>query len=490
MEEVRFVDTTIRDGHQSLWAERMSTGMMLPIAKRLNDAGFLAIELLSGSHVKKAVRELREDPWERIRRVAELVPDTPLRLIAGRVNTFAFDPPCMYELFIERMAANGIRQARISEPWNDLPGWKYRVGVARKFGLDPIVNLIYSVSPVHTDEYYAERTRQAASLPVMRLCLKDPGGLLTPERTRTLVPTVLANAKGIPVELHSHCTTGLGPLVALEAVKLGIRIVNTGVPPLADGSALPSIHNVAHNLRALGYKPVINEEVLRPVTEHFNMVAAREHFPLGVPAEYDEATYQHQVPGGMISNLGHQLRQVGKEAQLQQALEETSRVRVEFGYPIMVTPLSQFVGSQAAINVIIGERYKEVTDQVIRYALGHFGEEAVTAMDQEVRARILDRPRAKEIMAQSREHPTLADMRRELGGPGVSDEELVLRWLLNKDDIAAMRAAGPAKEYITTRHPLVRLMAELTQRADCNLIQVSKQGFALRLEKSPAAAVN
>src|SRR5215831_19314164 len=239
MEDIHFVDTTIRDGHQSLWAERMSTGMMLPIAKNLNEAGFLAIELLSGSHIKKAVRELREDPWERIKRVCALCPDTPMRLIAGRVNTFGFDPPCMYELFISRMAANGIRQARISEPWNDLPGWTYRVKVARQFGLDPIVNLIYSVSPVHTDEYYAERCRQAVKLKPFRLCLKDPGGLLTPERVRTLVPVVLKSAGKIPVELHSHCTTGLGPLVALEAVRLGIRIVNTGVPPLADGSALP-----------------------------------------------------------------------------------------------------------------------------------------------------------------------------------------------------------------------------------------------------------
>jgi oxaloacetate decarboxylase alpha subunit len=484
MDDIHFVDTTIRDGHQSLWAERMSTGMMLPIARNLNDAGFLAIELLSGSHIKKAVRELREDPWERIKRICALCPDTPMRLIAGRVNTFGFDPPCMYELFIERMAANGIRQARISEPWNDLPGWTYRVKVARRFGLDPIVNLIYSVSPVHTDEYYAERCRQAVTLKPFRLCLKDPGGLLTPERTRTLVPVILKNAGGIPVELHSHCTTGLGPLVALEAVKLGIRIVNTGVPPLADGSALPSIYNVAHNLRALGYKPVIDEAVLKPVTDHFNIIAQREGFPLGVPAEYDEAIYQHQVPGGMISNLGHQLRQVGKDGELAHALEETSRVRVEFGYPIMVTPLSQFVGSQAAINVIIGERYKEVTDQVIRYALGHFGEEAVTAMDQEVRAKILDRPRAKEIMAQPREHPTIEDMHRDLGGAGVSDEELLLRWLINKEDIGAMRAAGPAKPYVTTRHPLVRLMAELTQHVDSNLIQISKSGFSLTLERS------
>jgi oxaloacetate decarboxylase alpha subunit len=486
MADIRFVDTTIRDGHQSLWAERMSTGMMLPIARNLNAAGFLAIELLSGSHIKKAVRELREDPWERIKRICALCPDTPMRLIAGRVNTFGFDPPCMYELFIERMAANGIRQARISEPWNDLPGWDYRVKVARKFGLDPIVNLIYSVSPVHTDEYYAERCRQAASLKPFRLCLKDPGGLLTPERVRTLAPVVLANSGGIEVELHSHCTTGLGPLVALEAVKLGIRIVNTGVPPLADGSALPSIFNVAHNLRALGYNTVIDEAALRPVQQHFDIIAQREGFPKGVPAEYDEEIYQHQVPGGMISNLAHQLGQVGKQAHVQEALEETSRVRVEFGYPIMVTPLSQFVGSQAAINVIVGERYKEVTDQVIRYCLGHFGEEAVTAMDQEVRAKILDRPRAKEIMVQSREQPSIGDMRRSLDGEGISDEELLLRWLLTRDDIAAMRAAGPAKEYATARHPLVALMASLMQNSNGDLIQVSKPGFALRLERNAA----
>src|SRR5919204_1784714 len=285
MDHIRFVDTTIRDGHQSLWAERMSTGMMLPIAKNLNEAGFEAIELLSGSHIRKAVRELREDPWERSGRVAEGCPHTPLRLIAGRVNTFGFDPPSMYELFIGRMAANGIRQARISEPWNDLPGWTYRVKVARQFGVDPIINLIYSVSPVHTDKYYAERCRQAVTLKPFRLCLKDPGGLLTPERVRTLVPVVLQNASGIPVELHSHCTTGLGPLVALEAVRLGIRIVNTGVPPLADGSALPSIFNVARNLRALGYRPVTDKKTLPPGSDHFMVIARREGLPIGAPAE-------------------------------------------------------------------------------------------------------------------------------------------------------------------------------------------------------------
>src|SRR5437667_9832184 len=364
MDTIRFVDTTLRDGHQSLWAENMTTGMMLPIATNLDNAGFEGIELISGSHLKKTVRELKEDPWERVRLVSKEITKTPLRVIAGRVNTFEYNPPSMYWLFIERMFANGIREARISDEWNDYEGWKFRVGVAHAVGMKVILNLIYSVSPKHSDEYYAERTRQAASLKVNRLCLKDPGGLLTPERLQTLVPIIFQNADGISVELHTHCTTGLGPLCCLEAVKLGIEIVNTVLPPLADGSSNPSRFNVAKNLRALGYKTLIDEELLKPVSEHFTYIAKREGFPIGAPVEYDYSQYQHQVPGGMISNLRFQLRKVGMEHKIDQALEETRQVRAELGYPIMVTPLSQFVGSQAAINVIVGESYKEVTDQV------------------------------------------------------------------------------------------------------------------------------
>src|SRR4026208_755936 len=428
METIRFVDTTIRDGHQSLWAENMTTGMMLPIAQRLDDAGFEGIELISGSHLKKAVRGLREDPGERVRLVSKIITKTPLRLIAGRVNTFEYNPPSMYRLFVERMSANGIREARISDEWNDYEGWKFRVAECHRAGLKSILNLIYSVSPKHSDEYFALRTRQAASLNPYRLCLKDPGGLLTPERMETLVPIIFKNANGIPIELHTHCTTGLGPLCCLEAVKLGIKIVNTALPPLADGSSNPSLFNVAKNLRALGYKTHINEDLLKPVSEHFTYIAKREGFPIGEPLEYDYTQYQHQVPGGMISNLRHQLRKVGLEHKIDQALEETMQVRAELGYPIMVTPLSQFVGSQAAINVIVGERYKEVTDQIIQYALGYWGNEGAALMAPEVKAKILARPRAKEWAERPPPEPSVAELRKRMNAENISDEELLLRW--------------------------------------------------------------
>ena len=481
---IRFVDTTIRDGHQSLWAENMTTGMMLPVAERLDQAGFDAIELISSSHLKKCVRELKEDPWARVRLMSQRITRTPLRLNAGRFSAFDITPKSMYRLFMERMAANGIREARISEEWNELEGWTWKIAVARDVGINPVINLIYSVSPKHTDEYFAQRTCDAASLKVNRLCLKDPGGLLTPERVRTLVPTIFQNANGIAVELHTHCTTGLGPLCCLEAVKLGIRIVNTALPPLADGSSNPSLFNVAKNLRALGYKTLLDEELLKPVSEHFTYIAKREGFPIGAPVEYDYSQYQHQVPGGMISNLRHQLRKVGMEQKIDQALEETMRVRAELGYPIMVTPLSQFVGSQAAINVIVGERYKEVTDQIIQYALGYWGREGAELMDANVKGKILNRARAKEWAEWQPPEPTVQEIPKKMNAKGIPDEELLLRWNLNVEEIEAVKAAGAPKEYITARRPLVNLLDALSKRSDYRRIVVQKGEMVISLQKS------
>jgi oxaloacetate decarboxylase (Na+ extruding) subunit alpha len=484
---IKFVDTTIRDGHQSLWAENMTTGMMLPVAEAMDRAGFDAIELISSSHLKKCVRELKEDPWARVKLMSQRITHTPLRLNAGRFSAFDLTPRSMYRLFMERMAANGIREARISEEWNELEGWTWKTQVSRDVGINPVPNIIYSVSPKHTDEYFAQRTRDAASLKVNRLCLKDPGGLLTPERVKTLVPIMFQNANGIEIELHTHCTTGLGPLCCLEAVKLGIKIVNTALPPLADGSSNPSLFNVARNLRALGYKTLIDEELLKPVSDHFTIIAKREGFPIGAPVEYDYSQYQHQVPGGMISNLRHQLRKVGMEKKIEQALEETMQVRAELGYPIMVTPLSQFVGSQAAINVIVGERYKEVTDQIIQYALGYWGREGAELMEPTVKAKILDRPRAKEWAQRQPPEPTVQELRKKMNAESVSDEEFLLRWNLNVDEIETMRAAGPPKEYITARQPLVNLIDALSKRKDYRQIVIQKGATVISLQKSASA---
>lgn len=312
---------------------------------------------------------------------------------------------------------------------------------------------------------------------MFRVCLKDPSGLLTPERLRTLVPTILANVNGIYVELHAHCTTGLGPLNALEVVRLGIRTVNVGIPPLANGAALPNVFNLARNLRSLGYQPVFDEAAAQAVSERLERIAEWEGLPRGVRAEYDYAWYRHQVPGGMISNLRHQLRLMGLEHDLPATLDECARVREEWGYPIMVTPLSQFVGTQAAMNVILRERYREVTDQTILYALGHWGgDEAIQAMAPDVRDRILNRPRARELARWEPPQLTRRELRERYGGPAVSDEEMLPRLDVDAQEIAAMRAAGSPRDYEPPRttQPLVSLVQELSTRTGHRHIEVQK----------------
>lgn len=482
MDKIEFVDVTLRDGHQSLWAEGMTTGMMLPVAKRIGEAGFAGIEVLSPSFLRKCVHDLKEDPFERLRLLAGLIGSAPLRVNAGGLNVFGSDQPAMVQLFWKVMASCGIKEARISDSWNDPSVWRFRATAAKNAGVKPIINITYSISPRHTDEYYAERTRQAVLLSPFRLCLKDPGGLLTPERTRTLVPQMIKNAGGIPIEFHTHCSTGLGPLCCLEAVDAGIRIVNTAIPPLADGSSLPSVFVVARNLRAMGYQTGVDEESLQDVVKHFSAIARHDGFTIGAPVDYDYTQYVHQVPGGMISNLRHQLKAAGAENKLAEVLEETVRVRADFGYPIMVTPLSQFVGTQAAINIISGTRYQTVTDQAIRYALGQFGEEAIGLMDPEVRQMILDRPRSRELAAVERPDLSLPEIRRELGGEGLSDEDLLLRSLIQKEDIEAMRAAGPYKKYADGT--LATLLRDLSKREDTNSIELSKPGFSLTLRRN------
>jgi oxaloacetate decarboxylase alpha subunit len=482
--EIRFVDTTLRDGQESLWATAMRTGMILPIASRMDEAGFEAIEIIATTNFKKQIRDLKENPWERIRLVADKIKNTPLRAVRNRyMAAFQITPFSISDLWLERMFANGVREIRLSDPSNNATHWKTISSSASKVGLKTIINLIFSISPRHTPAYYAEKTRHAASLKPYRICLKDPGGLLTPEDTQKLVPIILKNSNGIPVELHTHCNTGLGPLCCLEAVKLGIRSLNTALPPLANGSSNPSLFNVAKNLRAIKYQPVIDEALLQPVSEHFESIAKQEKLSIGIPLAYEASHGIHQVPGGMISNFRYQLRKAGMENRLPEVLEEIGHVRAEFGYPIMVTPYSQFVGVQATMNVIVGERYREISDEVIQYALGLWGKEEASLMQPNVKDKILSRPRARELAQWEPPQPTLKKFREQLGEPGVSDDELLLRYFSSEHDVAAMKAAGRPQEYLNAKHPVVKLLESLSKQDNRRQIYIRTGEASIRLEK-------
>jgi oxaloacetate decarboxylase alpha subunit len=457
----------------------MRTDMIVPIAGTMDKAGFEAMEIMSTGFEKKLVRDLREDPWERLRRVRERVTKTPLRIIRGQfLASFQITPKSIERLWYERIAAHGVRQVRISNSSNTAEGWRSNVELCRAVGIEPVVNLIYAISPKHTDDYYAQKARDAAKLKPFRICLKDPGGLLTPDRTRTLVPVVLQNAAGITVEFHTHCHTGLGPLCCLEAIKLGIRHINTAIPPLADSISNPSVLNVAHNAKALGYTSRLDEEAIKEVEKHFRAIAARERLPVGAPAPYDAYQYVHQVPGGMISNLRFQLTNAGLGHRMPEVLEEIGRVREDLGYPIMVTPYSQYVGVQATMNVVSGERYKEVSDELIQYAQGHWGAEEANSIRPDVKDRILGRARARQLASWSPPEPSLKEVREQYGAAGLSDDEMLLRYLAGADQVAAMRASGNRPR---SDGSLASVIQELVKNSKSRYIHVEKNGLKLTL---------
>ncbi|HEY1231784.1 MAG TPA: hypothetical protein VGH22_00235 [Candidatus Binatia bacterium] len=486
MKEIHFVDTTVRDGQLSLWALGMRTGAMLAIAEQMDRCGFESMEFFGFAGYIKMVREHKENPWDWMGLGAKKFHRTRLRYHGGLATGFEKIPRSVRLLMIERVVAHGITLTRSSDPWNDYEAAAMEIEALKKLGMDVVINIIYSVSPRHTDAYYAERARQAAAIRPYRICFKDVGGLLTPDRAHTLIPLIQKNIGNVPLEFHGHCNNGLGPFNYLEAMKLGIETLHTAIPPLANGSSQPSIFNIAANSRALGFNPLVDLQAVKPVERHFTYIAKREGHPVGAQREYDHAQYLHQVPGGMISNLRHQLRSMGMKDRLQETLEEAGRVRAEFGYPIMVTPLAQFVGSQAAVNVITGERYKEVTDQSIQYALGHWGKEAPAVMDPSVKDKILNRPRANDWRKWSPPDLSLKEVRQKFGGPGVSDEELVLRVIAGEAAVKSMLAAGAPREYVSADLPLIRLIGELSKRKDVSQVYIRKGEMMLRLEQKQA----
>lgn len=467
MAEVGFVDTSLRDGQQSLWALRMRTEMMVPALADLDAAGLTGSEFtVPVTQFVRAVRVLHENPWEWIRAGTSRMTRTPLRMVGGSRSYFSKVPACVEDLLLGRLAELGIRTARISDPWNDYRGIAADLAHLGAHGVSAVVNVIYSVSPRHTADYYVERVYAAIASGAQRLCFKDVGGLLTPSVASDLLPRVVHAAGVVPVEFHAHCNNGFAPYCALLAVDAGITVLHTAVPPLANGTSQPSVFTVAENLLARGHQPMVDLDALRRVSRHLCGVARTEHLPVGQVLEYDEHAYRHQVPGGMRTTLRTHLAEVGMEDRLEETLEEVALVREDLGYPIMVTPLSQFVGTQAALNVLSGGRYREVSDEVIGYALGRWGEEAVEVMDPGVRQLVLDRPRAVQIreeLAHPAPEPTLAEV-RAVYGKGVGDEELILRVLVGAGDRPLGIEPRPSFEsydaYARARHPVLSLLAK------------------------------
>jgi oxaloacetate decarboxylase alpha subunit len=353
----------------------------------------------------------------------------------------------------------------------------------KQAGLDEVVGaLTFTISEVHDDAFYVGLAGQYAADPnVDRVYVKDPAGILSAERARTLLPAIKAALGSTPLELHSHATIGLSPLTYSIAPELGVEVVQVGSGALGNGSSLPEARRTVANLREMGHTVDVDDRALSLVCDFFDGLAAADELPVGRPQDFDAAFLHHQIAGGVMTTTRRQLREIGMEDRFETLVEEVGRVRAELGFPIMVTPFPQMVVSQALFNVM-GERYANVPDQVIRYAMGSFGR-PTAPIDPDVLDRILDRPRARELASEP-PPASPAELRKRFP-KGISDEELLLRAHMPAEQVDAMLAAGPAsRHYNPALAPVLALLGELGSRPAVHDLAVAKPGLRLAVRRA------
>ncbi|MFA9431159.1 biotin carboxyl carrier protein [Egicoccus sp. AB-alg2] len=482
MTRIQLVDVSLRDGNQSLWgAVGLKTPHVLQIAPVMDRVGFRALDFTSSTHMGVSVRTHREDPWERIRRTHAAMPNTPLQFIGTGFRFISWERqhPDVMQLIYDRLVVNGLSRFVVLDPMHDMDAVRATAAAIRKAGGSEIIAaLTYTVSEVHDDAFYARLAAEMTACPdIDRVYIKDPAGLLTPDRARTLIPGITAALDGTPLELHSHCTLGLSPLTYPAAPALGVEVLQVACGALSNGTSLPDAERTVANVREHGHEVEVDDRLLAVVAEYFRRLARAESLPFGTPQEYDASFLRHQVAGGVMTTMRRQLAELGLEHRFGDVMEEVGVVRAELGYPIMVTPFPQMVCSQALYNVIDGERYRNVSDQVIRYVLGSFGRPTVP-VDPDVRDRILGRRRAQEL-AEEPSPPTPEELRARFGRH-LPDEELLLRATMPAEQVHAMLAAGPSPaSYNPERQPIDRLLRELADRPPIAELSVGSDEFAL-----------
>lgn len=482
--KLQFIDTTLRDGNQSLWgATGLRTPMMLEIAPELDRVGYHALDFSTSTHMAVNVRFHKENPWERMRKMKALMPNTKLSFLSTGMRFISWETahPELMALSYQLLVRNGIERFMVMDPMNNMQAVITSSRAIHAAGAGEIVGaIVYTVSPIHDDKLFASLAKQLAAEPsIQRIYLKDPGGLLTPERARTLLPALKKAIGTKPLELHSHCTIGLAPFTYAEAFGLGVEALHTAARPLGNGTSQPALENVVSNLQSQGVSVDLDMEAAARVSTYFSKLAKAEGLAEGVPQEFDMRYFQHQLPGGMIGTMKRQLREMRQEHRLNDVYQEVERVRGELGFPIMVTPFSQVVGTMAVMNVLAPERYANVPDEVIRYALGLFGTPPAP-MDPNVLDRIQQLPRARELSAMQG-MPELSELRKRFSS-NISDEEFILRATMPQEQVDAMLAAGPCQQrYNPLLSPVEKLVKELSSRPDVTHASIERTGFKLEL---------
>ncbi|GAA6395950.1 oxaloacetate decarboxylase subunit alpha [Solibaculum mannosilyticum] len=430
MAKVKITETVLRDAHQSLIATRMTTEEMIPILEVLDDIGYHSLECWGGATFDACLRFLNEDPWERLRIIRKKAPKTKLQMLFRGQNMLGYRHYAddVVEYFVQKSVANGIDILRIFDALNDVRNLRTSIKAAKKEGAHAQVAISYTTGDVFTDDYYVKYAKVLESEGADSICLKDMAGLLTPYATYNLVKA-LKKAVKIPIQIHSHYTSGLASMVMLKAIEAGADVIDTAISPLALGTSHPATESMVAALKGTEYDTGLDLNKLNKVREYFQPL--REKYiqsgllntkMLGVDAN----TLLYQVPGGMLSNLVSQLKQAGREDQLEEVLAEVPRVRADAGYPPLVTPSSQIVGTQAVFNVINGERYKMCTKEFKGIVRGEYGATPVP-ISEEFRKKIIGDEEVITCRPADKLQPELDKLREECS-QWIEQEEDVLSY--------------------------------------------------------------
>jgi len=473
MAHIEFLDETMRDGQQSLWGMRMQACMALPVAPLIARTGFQVVDLTGSSHFEVLIKHCRENPWDMLDLLVGAMPGACIRS-GMRVNasvTFGVTPDSLMDAWMRQLNRHGCRSYWLYDVLYNMDKMYRLAHVAKEFGSQVAGAIMFTSSPVHTDEYFADKAGKiAACADIDTILLYDTAGVLEKERLSTLLPAIRARAGGRPIEFHSNNLLGQSAKAYLDAVNLGVTILHTASRPMANGPSVPSTETMVNNIELLGHTHSIDKSLLPPVAEHFEKVGNAAGFLVNQWSDYNVLSLQHQVPGGMMGTLKAQLAEHHMSNRLDEVLTETARVRRELGYPGMATPFSQLVGIQSVLNVVTGERYKIVPDELIQYAAGYYGE-TVAAIDGNIRDRILNAPRAKEILRNRPEQPTIEELRSRYGTN--DDDELLLRALVPEADLKRMREAGPIKRvFPLLSSPELNEVARLMRVAKSPVVQL------------------
>jgi pyruvate/oxaloacetate carboxyltransferase len=442
----------LRDAHQSLLATRMRTEDMLPAAEKLDQAGFWSLEMWGGATFDTCLRYLKECPWERLRLLRKAMPKTRFQMLVRGQNIVGYHnyPDDVVERFIEKSAENGIDVFRIFDAMNDIRNMKTAITAALKAGKIVEGTICYTISPVHSVDYFLRLGERLAELGVQIICLKDMGGLLAPYAAYEIIKQLKSRVP-LPLHLHSHCTAGLAPMSYMMAIEAGADILDTALSPLSQGTSQPATEAIVAALRGTPHDTGLDLKLLAEIAEYFYAVRKKyAAFESAVNNQVKADILISQVPGGMLSNLVAQLRQQNAENKLEAILAELPTVRKDLGYPPLVTPTSQILGSQAALNVITGKRYSVVATETKNYVAGLYGEPP-GPISEEMKKKVLGKKQPITVRPADLLQPGLEKARKE-SAPFAQSEEDVLSYALfpevAKEFFASRAGEKPARKAV------------------------------------------